>query len=292
MLSLQFPSMSVKGSLHEEEPADIFSMNDSVERIMGSEDVAVERKVGIVTGASGGIGRAISLLMARHRASLVLVDIVSESVSALAEEIRQSGGEAIACRADVGDQADVNRCVERALEQYGQIDAVVNNAGISPKKSNGTKAYLTEMSLAEWEHVMRVNLTSVFLMCSACIPHMVARGRGAIVNISSSAALDGGFLAAAHYSASKGAVSALTRTLAREMAPQGIRVNAVAPGRVATPMATLSSPERNQNALSRIPLGRFAKAEEIADSVAYLLSDQASYITGVTLNVSGGYVVN
>lgn len=255
-------------------------------------DAFVERTVGLVTGAGSGIGRAISLVMARRRVSLVLVDVLPEGVSALAEEICQSGGEAIVCQADVGNQGDVNRCVERALEQYGQIDAVVNNAGVSPKKSNGTKAYLTEISLAEWEHVMRVNLTSVFLMCRACIPHMVARGRGAIVNISSSAALDGGFLAAAHYSASKGAVSALTRTLARELAPQGIRVNAVAPGRVATPMATLSSPERNQGALSRIPLGRFAEAEEIADSVAYLLSNQSSYITGVTLNVSGGYVVN
>jgi NAD(P)-dependent dehydrogenase (short-subunit alcohol dehydrogenase family) len=222
---------------------------------------------------------------------LVLVDVAPKGIEVLVREIEQSGGRALACRANVGDESDVGACLELAVAEYGRVDILVNNAGISPKKPDGTKASLTEIPLAEWEEVMRVNLTSVFLMCKAAIPHMVRAGRGSIVSISSSAALDGGMLAATHYSASKGAVSAMTRTLAKEVAPHGIRVNAVAPGRVATAMAKLSSDERNRAALGRIPLGRFAEPDEIADSVAYLLSDQASYITGVTLNVSGGYVV-
>ena len=249
-------------------------------------------KVGIVTGAGGGIGRAITMKLARQGVRVVLVDLVSQGIDLLAQEVRQAGGEAVTHCMDVGDEAQVHDCINKTVADHGRIDILVNNAGISPKKSNGSKAYLTEISLSEWEKVMRVNLTSVFLMCRAVIPHMVTQASGSIVNISSSAALDGGILAATHYSASKGAVSALTRTLSNEMAPHGIRVNAVAPGRVATAMAKLSSNERNQAALSRIPLGRFAEPEEIADSVAYLLSDQASYLTGVTLTVSGGYVVN
>lgn len=252
--------------------------------------ICVER-VGVVTGAGGGIGRAIAMKLAREGARLVLVDIASEGIETLAQEIGRSGGKALVCRADVGNEADVGICLERSIAEYGRVDLLVNNAGISPKKVDGTKAMLTEISLFEWEQVLRVNLTSAFLMCKASIPHMVRQGQGAIVSISSSAALDGGMLAATHYSASKGAVSAMTRTLAKEVAPHGIRVNAVAPGRVATAMAKLSSDERNRVALGRIPLGRFAEPDEIADSVAYLLSEQASYITGVTLNVSGGYVV-
>jgi len=254
--------------------------------------MAIDKKVGIVTGAGGGIGRAISMRLAKDGVRLVLVDMVSQGIELLAQEIEQAGASAMSCCADVGDETDVHKCLQETIARYGRVDMLVNNAGISPKKADGAKANLTEISLAEWETVMRVNLSSVFLMCRAAIPHMVRQGSGAIVNISSSAALDGGLLAAAHYSASKGAVSAMTRTLAKEMAQHGVRVNAVAPGRVATAMAKLSSQERNQAALARIPLGRFAEPQEIADSVTYLLSEQASYITGVTLNVSGGYVVS
>ncbi len=254
--------------------------------------MGADRKVGIVTGAGGGIGRAIAMKLADQGVVVVLVDLVLQGIEEVAQEIRQGGGEAVTHGADVGDEAQVRECIAKTMDNHGRIDLLVNNAGISPKKATGSKAYLTEIPLSEWENVLRVNLTSVFLMCGASIPHMVRQGSGAIVNISSSAALDGGILAATHYSASKGAVAAMTRTLSKEMAPHGIRVNAVAPGRVATAMAKLSSNERNQAALSRIPIGRFAEPEEIADSVAYLLSDQASYITGVTLNVSGGYVVN
>ncbi len=247
-------------------------------------------KVGIVTGAGAGIGRAIATRLAADGVRVALVDIALQGIEELARELDPRGESVVAIRADVGSESEVDVCVADVVSRFGRLDILVNNAGISPKKADGTKATLVEISLAEWEHVMRVNLTSTFLMCKATIPHIVQQVGGSIVSISSSAALDGGVLAATHYSASKGAVSAMTRTLAKELAPRGVRVNAVAPGRVATGMAKLSSPERNRAALDRIPLGRFAEPNEVADAVAFLTSDRASYVTGITLNVSGGYV--
>ncbi|MCC7040353.1 MAG: SDR family oxidoreductase [Burkholderiales bacterium] len=254
------------------------------------ESMIDREKVGIVTGAGAGIGRAIASRLAADGVRVALVDIALQGIEELARELDPRGESVVAIRADVGSESEVDACVADVVSRFGRLDILVNNAGISPKKADGTKATLVEISLAEWEHVLRVNLTSTFLMCKATIPHIVQQVGGSIVSISSSAALDGGVLAATHYAASKGAVSAMTRTLAKELAPRGVRVNAVAPGRVATGMAKLSSPERNRAALDRIPLGRFAEPNEVADAVAYLISDRASYVTGITLNVSGGYV--
>lgn len=247
--------------------------------------------VAIVTGAAGGIGAATAMKLANRGASLALVDVVSTGIEALARKIEETGGTARYYCTNVGDEADVRSCVKNIVDDFGRVDFLVNNAGIAPKGANGKKAILTDVSYAEWETVIKVNLSSVFLVCKECIPHIIKGGVGGIVNIASSVVFDGGFLSAVHYSASKGGVAAMTRTLARELAPYAIRVNAVAPGRVETPMSKLSSDERKQAALARVPLGRVAAPEEIANSVAYLLSDEASYITGVTLNVSGGYVI-
>lgn len=249
-----------------------------------------ENRVGIVTGAGRGIGRAIARKLAREKVKVAVVDIQEENLKELCEEIAAEGGQSFPFIASVAEEMDVARMVEATVERYGQIDILVNNAGISPKK-DGRKAYLVEISLEEWNEVIKVNLTSVFLCCKAVLPRMMERKNGAIVSISSSAALDGGFLAASHYVASKGAISAMTRTLAREGAPHGIRVNAVAPGRIQTPMALLTSQEKNQEAMQRIPMGRFGTTDDIADAVAYLASDESRYVTGVTLNVSGGYVL-
>jgi len=192
---------------------------------------------------------------------------------------------------DVSNEEDVARLVDTTISNFGHIDILVNNAGISPKK-DGRKPLLTEIPLQEWKKVIDVNLTSMFICCKAVLPTMIKQKSGRIVNLSSSAALDGGFLAGAHYTASKGGVSALTMSLAREVAPNGITVNAVAPGRIITPMASLTSDEKNREALSRIPVGRFGKPEDVANIILFLASEKTSFMTGVTVNVSGGYVIS
>jgi len=250
----------------------------------------LENKVAIVTGGGRGIGRAIALRLAQEGAIVIICDIIEENVKSVCKELCDSGKKAFPFTGDVSDEDNVNGMVETTRKQCGRIDILVNNAGISPKKE-GRKANLTEISLDEWNKVIAVNLTSVFLCCKAVLPHFIERKGGRIINISSSSALDGGLLAAPHYVASKGGISALTKTLAREVAPFGITVNAVAPGRVESPMAQLTSPERNREALQRIPVGRFGSPEDIANSVVFLASEEAQYITGITLNVSGGYVM-
>lgn len=251
----------------------------------------LDNKVVIITGAGRGIGRAIAKKLAQEKAKLAVVDIQEDNLKNLCDEIVKEGGHAIPFMADVANEKDVTLLVESTIGHYGQIDILVNNAGISPKKE-GRKSYLIEIDLSEWNEVIKVNLTSVFLCCKAVLPHMIERKTGKIVSISSSAALDGGFLAASHYVASKGGISALTKTLAREVAPHGIRVNAIAPGRIQTPMALLTSEEKNREALRRIPMGRFGTPEDVASAVAYLSSDVSEYVTGITLNVSGGYVIS
>ena len=250
----------------------------------------LENRVAIVTGAGRGIGKAIALRLAQEGAILTICDIEEESIKTACKELINSGKQVLPFTCDVSNGDNVQAMVETTINKYGKIDILVNNAGISPKKE-GRKPNLTEISIDEWNKVIAVNLTSVFLCSKAVLPYLIKQKAGWIINISSSAALDGGFLAAAHYVASKGGISAMTKSLAREVAPFGITVNAIAPGRVESPMAHLTSPERNIEALKRIPMGRFATPEEIANAVAFLVSGQAQYITGITLNVSGGYVM-
>ncbi len=250
----------------------------------------LENKVAIITGAGRGIGRAIALRLAQEGAILTICDIEEESIKTASKELINSGKQVLPFTCDVSNGDNVQAMVETTINKYGKIDILVNNAGISPKKE-GRKPNLTEISIDEWNKVIAVNLTSVFLCSKAVLPYLIKQKAGWIINISSSAALDGGFLAAAHYVASKGGISAMTKSLAREVAPFGITVNAVAPGRVESPMAHLTSPERNIEALKRIPMGRFATPEEVANAVLFLASGQAQYITGITLNVSGGYVM-
>jgi 3-oxoacyl-[acyl-carrier protein] reductase len=253
-------------------------------------ELGLHGKVAIVTGAGRGIGRAIALRLAQEGAVVIPCDIIEENVKAVYKELFDSGKKAFPFTGDVSNEQDVKKMVETTLKRYERIDILVNNAGISPKKE-GRKANLTEISLDEWNQVVAVNLTSVFLCCREVLPLFIKQKSGRIINISSSSVLDGGFLAAPHYVASKGGISALTKTLAREVATLGITVNAVAPGRVESPMTILTSPERNREALQRIPIGRFGTPEDIAHSVLFLASEEAQYITGITLNVSGGYVM-
>ena len=252
--------------------------------------MSLENKVVIVTGAGRGIGRAIALRISQEGAILIICDIQEENTNAVCKEITDSGKQALPVMCDVSNENDIKSMVETTIKKYGKIDILVNNAGISPKKE-GRKPNLTEIDLDVWNKVIAVNLTSVFLCCKAVLPYLIEKKSGWIINISSSAALDGGFLAAAHYVASKGGISAMTKSMAREVAPFGITVNAIAPGRVESPMAHLTSPDKNTEALKRIPVGRFGTPEEVANAVLFLVSGDAQYITGITLNVSGGYVM-
>ncbi|MBU4564927.1 MAG: SDR family oxidoreductase [Proteobacteria bacterium] len=252
--------------------------------------MSLKDQVVIVTGAGRGIGRQIAISFAQAGAIPVLFDLDAEGVRAVHKELADSGLKSLPLVGSVASEDDVKQMVAATLKELGRVDILVNNAGISPKK-DGRRPNVPEIELQEWNQVLAVNLTGVFLCCKAVLPHMEEKKYGRIVNISSSAALDGGFLAGPHYVASKGAVSAFTMSLAKEAAPYNITVNAVAPGRIQSPMAKLTSEKKNQEAMARIPVGRFGMPEDVAESILYLASEKAGYVTGITLNLSGGQVM-
>jgi 3-oxoacyl-[acyl-carrier protein] reductase len=243
-------------------------------------------KSALVTGGSRGIGRACCLALARAGAKVcVNYRVESPSAELTVEEIENAGGEAFALAADVTRPGDSEMLVDETVQRLGGIDILVNNAGIwkgSP---------VEEMTDAEWEEMLSINLTGTFFCTRAAIPFMKSARSGRIVNISSTAGQRGEAYHS-HYAASKGAVISFTKSLAVELAPHGITVNCVAPGWVATDMSreSLLGPER-EAILASIPLGRVARPEEIAGAVAFLASDLASFVTGEILNVNGGAVL-
>jgi 3-oxoacyl-[acyl-carrier protein] reductase len=243
-------------------------------------------KSALVTGGSRGIGRACCLALARAGARVcVNYRLESPSAELTVEEIENAGGEAFALAADVARPDDAEMLVDETVQRLGGIDILVNNAGIwkgSP---------VEEMTDAEWEETLSINLTGTFFCTRAAVPFMKSARSGRIVNISSTAGQRGEAFHS-HYAASKGAVISFTKSLAVELAPHGIAVNCVAPGWVATDMSreSLLGPER-EAILASIPLGRVARPEEIAGAVAFLASDLASFVTGEILNVNGGAVL-
>jgi len=241
----------------------------------------LEGKTALVTGASRGIGRAIALELAREGASVALVYQHNEAkAKAVADEIAKLGGSAKLFQADVGDSQQARAVVKQAAEEFGRLDVLVNNAGITRDSS------LKKMTDEQWEEVIKTNLNGYFYCTSAAIPFMLQQNYGRIINISSM----NGQIAAfgqANYSASKGAIIALTRTAALELAKSGITVNTVSPGFTETDMFA-NVPEKIQEQIKgRIPLGRFGKPEEIAKAVLFLAVD-GDYITGQQINVNGG----
>lgn len=246
------------------------------------------KKVAIITGAATGIGRAAALLFAREGARVVVADVDEEGGRETVTLIEEAGGEAVYVRVDVTRPTDVERMVRTAVETYGRLDVLFNNAAVN------LAATVTETSEEAWDRIMAVNVKGVFLGCKYAIPAMAAGGGGVIVNTASAAAIVG-LKGLAAYTTSKGAVLQLTRNVALDYADQKIRANALCPGVTATAM-TLSVIEKSPNPEAMRqrmdagrPLGRMADPEEIARAALFLASEESSFMTGVPLIVDGGF---
>jgi 3-oxoacyl-[acyl-carrier protein] reductase len=241
-------------------------------------------KVAIITGSARGIGRATAHKFAREGAKVVVCDVESSGVDAVVGEIRSLGGEAVGFIVDVTDRPAIDRMVQAVMERYGRIDTLVNNAGIVED------AQFKNMSEVQFDRVIDINLKGTFNCAKAVVNVMLEQNAGVILNASSIVGLYGNF-GQTNYAASKFGVIGMVKTWARELGRKGIRANAVCPGFVETPIIK-SIPDKVMRAMvERVPLGRLARPEEIANTYAFLASDEASYINGAVIEVSGGATV-
>jgi len=241
----------------------------------------LKTKVALITGAAQGIGKAVTLVLARHGADVVVADVNIEKAQETAREVEALGRAAMAVRVDVTRLEDVEKMVEAAVQRFGKIDILINNAGIARDK------LILRMTEEDWDTVLNVNLKGTFNCTKAVIKHMSKQRSGKIVNIASVVGIMGN-PGQANYSASKAGVIGLTKTVAREFAARGINVNAIAPGYIQTPMTEVL-PEKAKEELKRlIPMERLGQPEDVAHAVLFLVSEASSYITGNILNVNGG----
>lgn len=240
-------------------------------------------QIAIVTGGGSGIGRAVSLKLAERGVKVAVADIRLEQAEAVVDEVQATGSEGLACRVNVAASSDIEQAVRQVLERFGRIDILVNCAGIYQVGPIG------RISESDWDRMIDINLKGVFLFCKHVVPVMEKQGGGVIVNTSSISGRTRSTLAGVNYVAAKAGIIGLTMCLANQLAAQGIRVNAVAPGATDTPMTSaIFSPDDAARFRAQIPLGRMGTPDEIAAAIVFLASPDASFITGETLNVNGG----
>jgi NAD(P)-dependent dehydrogenase (short-subunit alcohol dehydrogenase family) len=257
----------------------------------GLDVVRLEDKVTLITGAGGGMGRKAASMFAAEGARVVCVDVTEEMAESVAAEVRVAGGQATAVAADVSGEEGARRMVDHAIATYGRVDALYNNAGIMPEADHS----VVDTDVATWDKVMAVNVRGVFLGCKYAIPRMVDQGSGSIINVASFVAILGCSVPQDAYTASKGAVLSLTKSLAVQFAPHGVRTNSISPGPIETPLLMdwlVKDEEAKRIRLARNPTGRFGKPEEIVHVAIYLASDESRWTNGSNLVIDGGITVN
>jgi len=253
--------------------------------------VRLEDKVCIITGGGSGMGRVAAELFAREGAKVVVAEVTEEAGQDTARTVTEAGGQATFVRADVSNEAEARAMVDHAITTFGRVDVLYNNAGIMPAADHS----VIDTDVATWDKVMAVNVRGVFLGCKYAIPRMVEQGSGSVINIASFVALLGCSVPQDAYTASKGAILSLTRSLAVQFGPNGVRSNAICPGPVETPLLLdwlVKDEEAKRIRLARNPTGRFGKPEEIVAMAVYLASDESRWTNGASLVVDGGISVN
>lgn len=245
----------------------------------------LQGRVALVTGAASGIGKATARRLAEEGAAVLLTDVNETLGAETTEKLRATGAKVDFLRHDVTNEADWQAAVDKAVEEFGSLDILVNNAGM------GDLAAIEDTTLADWERTISIDQTGVFLGMRTAAPHLKASGHGAVVNISSIFGTSGGFGGSPAYHAAKGAVRTLTKNIALHWATEGVRVNSVHPGFIDTPILDQAKGTPIEKAMLDVtPMGRLGRPEEIAAGIAYLVSDDASFVTGSELYIDGGYI--
>jgi NAD(P)-dependent dehydrogenase (short-subunit alcohol dehydrogenase family) len=251
----------------------------------------LDGKVAVITGAGSGMGRVAAQMFAAEGARIVVAEFDERAGDETVELVRGAGGEATFVKTDVSAEADAKAMVDHTLERYGKVDVLYNNAGVMPEPDHS----VIDTDVEVWDRVMAVNLRGVFLGCKYAIPRMLEQGSGSVINISSFVALLGCSVPQDAYTASKGAVLSLTRSLAVQFGPRGVRANAICPGPIETPLLMdwlLKDEAAKRLRLARNPTGRFGKPEEIVNVALYLASDESRWTNGAHFVIDGGISVN
>lgn len=243
-------------------------------------------RTAIITGAAGGIGTATARAFVQQGADVCLIDLAQGRLDTLAAELREIGRRVVTYAIDVSEEGQIKQAVTKTLNDFGQIDILVNNVGIC----NTTP--ITRISVEEWDRIFAVNLRSVFLFCRELLPHMQSRRYGKIINLGSVGGKTGGLVSGAHYTASKAGVMCLTKSLALQTAQFGLNVNTVSPGVIKTRMTDDFGKEVTDSYAQKIPFKKLGTPEDVAQAILYLASDSAGYITGENIDVNGGLLMD